>query len=132
LQWQEAIFPFWAVVDETLQPVCELPDFAKCVDECLDGRLSASANFNWELAISRAGFTNIQRHDPKIIPQLLRYETDYSQWAMKEVIEKARMTLFDPSKQSLLEDAERILSKYVGGQGQVSYKTAVFIAQKPA
>lgn len=132
MQWHEAIFPFWAAVDETLQPVCDLPDFAKAVDECLDGRLSASADFNWELAISRNGFANVQRHDPKLLPELLKYETDYSQWAMKEVIDKARTTVPGVSKHLLLDDAERKLSRRISHRGQISYKTAVFVAQKPA
>jgi hypothetical protein len=131
VQWQDVIYRFWATTDRTLKTSEDLAEFMQLLDQCYGGRFSSSAGSSWTALFSETGLSGVDRYDPKILPHLLGYETDYAQWAMQEAISKARSSFPEAAKQSLMDATERKLADFITGGGYITYNTAVFVAQKP-
>jgi len=121
----------WALTDQSLKISKNLPTFILAIDKCTGGRISAWADFDWEHSLLKNGFMNIKRYDPEIVPHLLKYETDYLIWSSQEVINKTRSASLDGDQKALLLEAEEGLAKLIADGGTMSYKTSVFVAQRP-
>lgn len=68
---------------------------------------------------------------PRVLPWLLKYETDYLAITFDEMVRGAKgpYAVGDEAFR-LLDEAETSLQEYLGRGGQLTYKTVVLVAQK--
>jgi hypothetical protein len=131
VQWQETLWPIFPMVSRDMQMSEDLPEYCRPLVDFTGGWYMALKDHLKEDHFHQAGFSNISRHSPPLVPYLTKTETDQCLWAIGEVAESFKAKTLDPEARRRLGKMPVRAAEYVRGGGFMGYKTAIFIAMRP-
>jgi hypothetical protein len=131
VQWQETLWPIFPMVTRDMRISENFPEYISPLVDCTGGWYMALKDHLKENHFHQAGFSNVSRHIPPLVPYLTKTETDQGLWAIGEVAESFMAKTQDSEARRRLGEMPERAAQYVRGGGFMGYKTAIFIARKP-
>ena len=130
LQWHEAEFPGWQVIDESLAvESSKFPRFIEIVDELLG--LSSRFFGLRDLVAEDTSFVDVVELETPLMPWLVEYENTVGIKAFLETLQTARK-VFATSQEKLLlvNEAQKAVEEFLKSGGMITYKMKVITARK--
>ncbi|OAP64540.1 hypothetical protein AYL99_00512 [Fonsecaea erecta] len=134
LQWHECYSNLIGVLDEhsSLNHSPGLTDYFEVIDKHTGGLSCARQFDDLEQVFQSKGLMDVEKTVSRVIPHLLKYETDLVLMSMQEVMGTLRRRMdHSPEVMRKLEEAQAMMSSEAASGKCFIYLMAVFVGRKP-